>query len=204
MKKHFSKYFLVLLIFFISCGLGNLNAQEFKPGILWVMFQTDDITRVSNTETTNDNINKIFDRYGVQSIRQVFPYAKMASNKRIYEITFAGNDEDFVSEIVNDASELTYQPYRLSDPIITYDPEDVFWNYNNGEWMWHLKKIQADFAWDIQRGDEGIVIAVIDTYFDPTHPDLRTEFLMNKTPSQIVFIILVILLVPYLALVMVL
>jgi len=146
------------------------------------MFQTDDITRVSNTETTNDNINKIFDRYGVQSIRQVFPYAKMASNKRIYEITFAGNDEDFVSEIVNDASELTYQPYRLSDPIITYDPEDVFWNYNNGEWMWHLKKIQADFAWDIQRGDEGIVIAVIDTYFDPTHPDLRTEFLMNKNP----------------------
>lgn len=166
----------------IICGLGNLNAQEFKPGLIWIMFQNDDITRVSNTETTNETINKIFDRHGVQSIRQVFPYAKMASNKRIYEISFSGNDEDFVSEIVNDASELTYQPYRLSNPITTYDPEDVFWKDTNNNHMWYLKKIHADQAWDIQRGDESIVIAVIDTYFDPTHHDLRTEFLMNRNP----------------------
>lgn len=166
----------------IICGLGNLNAREFKPGLIWIMFQNDDITRVSNTETTNETINKIFDRHGVQSIRQVFPYAKMASNKRIYEISFSGNDEDFVSEIVNDASELTYQPYRLSNPITTYDPEDVFWKDTNNNHMWYLKKIHADQAWDIQRGDESIVIAVIDTYFDPTHHDLRTEFLMNRNP----------------------
>lgn len=39
--------------------------------------------------------------------------------------------------------------------------------------QWNLSAIQAEAGWDITKGDEHIIIAVIDTGVDLDHPDLR-------------------------------
>ncbi|HUV05368.1 MAG TPA: S8 family serine peptidase [Armatimonadota bacterium] len=44
-------------------------------------------------------------------------------------------------------------------------------------WQWGLKYIQAPAAWDISRGSESVVIAVVDTGVDYTHPDLAGRIL---------------------------
>ena len=43
--------------------------------------------------------------------------------------------------------------------------------------QWHLPKIQAPAAWDTTIGDSGLIIAVLDTGVDSTHPDLASKMI---------------------------
>lgn len=53
-----------------------------------------------------------------------------------------------------------------------YLPNDP--NYGS---EWHLSKVSAPSGWDISTGDPGIIIAVIDSGVDPSHPDLAAKLL---------------------------
>ena len=48
-----------------------------------------------------------------------------------------------------------------------YTPNDEYFSV-----QWGLTKIQCPEAWDYEMGDTDIVIAIIDTGIDYTHPDL--------------------------------
>ena len=41
--------------------------------------------------------------------------------------------------------------------------------------QWHLGRIQAPAAWDISTGSSSVVMALIDSGVDPTHPDLASK-----------------------------
>lgn len=56
--------------------------------------------------------------------------------------------------------------YRIH---IAWTPNDP--HYTSGE-QWAYSRIQAPTAWDMERGDAGVVVAVIDTGADLNHPDL--------------------------------
>lgn len=53
-----------------------------------------------------------------------------------------------------------------------YLPNDP--NYGS---EWHLSKVSAPSGWNISTGDTGIIIAVIDSGVDPSHPDLAAKLL---------------------------
>jgi len=46
--------------------------------------------------------------------------------------------------------------------------------------QWGLKNIQAEKAWDISLGSRDIVVAVIDTGIDYTHPELKNQMWVNE------------------------
>ncbi len=56
--------------------------------------------------------------------------------------------------------------------------------------QWHLPKISAPIGWDLNTGSEGVVIGVIDSGIDPTHPDISSKlvpgynFLSNNTDTH--------------------
>jgi hypothetical protein len=61
-------------------------------------------------------------------------------------------------------------PHRLRFPLdVPNDPR-----YNQ---QWHHPVMNMPAAWDIQKGQSNVVIAVIDTGFDVNHEDLRTRLL---------------------------
>ncbi len=43
--------------------------------------------------------------------------------------------------------------------------------------QWHLPRISAPSGWDINSGSESLIIAIIDSGVDPTHPDLSDKLL---------------------------
>jgi subtilisin family serine protease len=59
--------------------------------------------------------------------------------------------------------------FAESDAIVAPDfiPNDPWYPQ-----QWHLAKIQAAQAWDITQGNSSVIIAILDTGVDGTHPDL--------------------------------
>ena len=49
--------------------------------------------------------------------------------------------------------------------------------------LWGVKRIEAPHAWDVERGSDQIVVAVIDTGIDADHPDLAANVWVN--PGEI-------------------
>ena len=60
------------------------------------------------------------------------------------------------------------EPDYLLPPNAT--PNDTYYSS-----QWHLPRIQAPQAWDISTGASSVILAILDTGIDATHPDL--EFL---------------------------
>jgi subtilisin family serine protease len=57
---------------------------------------------------------------------------------------------------------------------LAYVPNDPYW-----PGMWHAQKIRADVAWNTSFGSSSIVVAVIDTGLETTHPDLAANVWTN-------------------------
>lgn len=73
---------------------------------------------------------------------------------------------------------------------VPYVPIDYYWDKSRVintsyyqavplDFMWHLKIIQADYAWNITKGDPNIKIAIIDEGFNRYHPDLINKINFN-------------------------
>lgn len=59
----------------------------------------------------------------------------------------------------------------------TYQPNDKAFGYP--EMVWYFAPIQAYEAWDITKGNPDVKVAVIDSYFELSHPDLKNVRVEN-------------------------
>jgi len=163
--------------------------SEYEHGILWVTI-SDNLKPDGESRTDQNNVNRVFDRYGVYSFKQALPFAKRESLLKIYELRFTGNDTCLINDIRDSIPEMLIKPYRSRVGEVLYNPKDNMWRNPDSviqRTMWFLHKIKADSAWDITRGDDKIIIAIIDTWFDPTHPDLKTQMLYDHDPLTNVY-----------------
>jgi thermitase len=80
---------------------------------------------------------------------------------------------DNIPAILEQLSTAKITRYAGPDRKITADftPNDPDWNL-----QWGPKKIEADFAWNVTSGSRSVLVAVIDTGIDYTHPDLAPNY----------------------------
>jgi thermitase len=103
-------------------------------------------------------------------------------NGRILRKLYTGNDvEAFVVGLPFNSIPLlmniqkTAQSFRYVEPnrLVQTDliPNDPQWSQ-----QWAPKKIQADYAWNTTLGNSSVLVAIIDTGIDYTHPDLAYNY----------------------------
>ena len=119
---------------------------------------------------STDFFGNLVTMFDVKSVTNPFYKSKNQVLDRIFLIDFSNYEgiDDFIEKL-STKSELEYVEkapfYRISH--VPNDPD-----YATAANNWHLKKIWADTAWNISKGDTNIVVAVIDNAIYVNHPDL--------------------------------
>ncbi len=114
--------------------------------------------------------------YGLQSINKEFQ-EKGSGLGQIYRVCIAQRDR--AAACIRELSLLNEVDFAEPVPIYHpfYTPDDV-----DGA-QWHLPHVRAEAAWDLERGDGSVVIAIVDDAVRTTHEDLRTVLWQN--PAEI-------------------
>lgn len=137
-------------------------------------------------EISLDGFENVQKKLGAQSVRKMFP-RHMPPQKQKHE---SGQDFVDLSTVytmqIPDSVSLEWAINKLYAtglveyaqlsvvPEILYLPDDPFTDS-----QYYLENIQAYDAWDIQKGDTSIVIAITDTGIDLLHPDLIDNIAYN-------------------------
>ncbi len=191
MRTQKSLIWFIQLMFFIS---SQSIAQEYYDTIAWVRIEDENFYSVQGNNFTRQNeINTLLSSNHVVHFEQALPFAKTPELLKIHEVRLnrPGNIEKLF-KVLSSNFPGVYSGLSKFEVIdterICYDPVDYMWTLTNqappgsSSWLWHLKQIDAEFAWDITRGDTNVKTAVLDVDPDVTHPDLESEIYPHFDP----------------------
>ncbi len=190
MKKLIAKI-IVLVIFLIpgiTSGVGIENLTEgvhYVPNEVIIKIKDNaknqKIGLFGREDKKTSVLDKISEKYNVSAKKS---FAEIGKSKKIstfsinnnypfqnhYKLTFSNdtNLEEVISDLNNNIEiEYAHLNYiaQLYEVVTPDDPGFV--------WQWGLNKIKAPNAWNINKGSEDIIIAVVDTGIDYDHEDLQ-------------------------------
>jgi subtilisin family serine protease len=146
---------------------------EYSPNEILVKF---------NPDVTGEQIETIAQTYGAEVDRLVPFQSGLPSPLDQWRILNFAPDANLLEVRSTFRGDIRIEAvgfdYILGDDSTT--PTDPY--FTNGD-LWGLNKISAPDAWKIQSGSKDVVVAVIDTGVDYTHPDLKNNMWQN--PGEI-------------------
>jgi len=184
-------------IYIKKVNVNDFQEYEFIPGEFIVKFK-------EKTKILTHSIKRLNEKYQVKSIEKIFKNSENTILDNIY-LYSVSEDSDILS-IVNNylaCPNIAYvEPNYIIKPNVnpktknnrpifnSFSQIDTFPNDPDFDKQWSLHnigqlggKLDSDIdaleAWKIQKGDENIIIAIIDTGIDYNHPDLVENIWMN-------------------------
>jgi len=127
--------------------------EKYVPDEVIVKFKPDALTQTKNDLVRQYNATVIGD---IPQIRV-----------RVWKVN--ANARDNVIEALSKNPTVEYAEKNGIAEVL-FVPNDPY--YSN---QWALPKIQADYAWNITKGNSSVKIAILDTGIDMGHPDLASK-----------------------------
>ncbi len=183
----------IILLLSVCFGTFPLMAQEAVPGRLYIKFETVDAARKAapGSSDPSDRVLSALRLYGMTEMTPVLQPGESRRMKgldvpddleRTFEIRYASNlDPAFVASKLAKLPGVVYaEPqYVLHTQLIPNDPRigdnghDYFANHG------------VFSAWDVTQSSSDIIIAIVDSGTDYTHPDLAGKYWRNPNPGLI-------------------
>ena len=177
---------LLLSTYMVTQGQKNTSpsGKQFAPGRILIKFKPQQNTYLKKSLQQSQAVQSTLQKIGSVSQKAVFKDAYASSEqKRIAEEVgldrWIAATVPVVTDIENLVLWLKKDPnVEIAEPdyIEKMDavPNDPLYSQQQ-----HLPQIKASQAWDIQKGDSTVVIAIIDTGVDWDHPDLASVIWTN-------------------------
>jgi subtilisin family serine protease len=170
------------LAFLLSLLSVGVVFADYSPDILFV--KTRGQVRVSSLDgqlqTSSPSLNNLIASTATARV----PYSEYAalsqSLNRVVELKLPQNsDLQQIASVLQSDDQIEWAAFNnrystgpaLDEPFI---PNDEGWSE-----AWWLRRISADLAWEITRGDTSVLIGIIDTGVDYTHRDLSGNIWHN-------------------------
>ncbi|MCX6175099.1 MAG: S8 family peptidase [Ignavibacteriales bacterium] len=170
MRKIFF-YITLLILFGISVSAGQNVIQKGKS---FYISNTLVVKFKKNFSVSPQTLNKSTQNFSVQNFTQLFPpQSKLnkgeESLSRIYLLKYDSPESpvELAAKISKQSNVEWAEPKYIQ--TIAYSPNDSLFVLNQQK---NLERIHAKEAWDITKGDTTVVIGIVDTGVDWTHPDL--------------------------------
>ncbi|MBN2090200.1 S8 family serine peptidase [candidate division KSB1 bacterium] len=162
------------------------SGDKYLPGILIVKVKPSLDRELASGYFKIENLKKstatsVFQNAGVTAIEKIFPRHERQISidkidlSRIYRIRLAQNmNVPYLAQKLRTDPQIEYaEPEYLRK--INFVPNDSLYYL-----QWHLQKVQADKAWDREKGNSKIIIGIVDTGTDIYHPDLQSKIWKNE------------------------
>ena len=207
-KKYLKKYLILMTLFLligaiIIPGIGinieknyiikfNENKNvEFVSGEFIIKFKENiniDILKISTCGVTTgvETIDILNEKYRVKTVERLFSSCEKPYLHNIFKFVAPDNIDllSVVEQYSKDSNVIYAEPnYIFQTCIFPNDPDfDLQYAlHNTGQTGGTLDAdIDAPEAWDIETGDENIVICIHDTGVDWDHPDLEDNIWINS------------------------
>jgi subtilisin family serine protease len=187
LKKTIIVFFIC--IFSITSSLPIINGNLIKQNIENIIIDeisNELIIKFKNDISSYFILNNFIRKYNVLSVEKIFKKSNDKNLRNIYQITLPKYNE--IQNIIEKYSIHPFVEYIESNDngFLLSIPNDPFfenqWALNNtGQYNGTFDAdIDATEAWDLETGDPNIVIAILDTGVDYSHPDLKDNIWINN------------------------
>jgi serine protease len=169
--------------------LKNTSNSQYLPGHIIVKLMPQTTMSLSKSTFGIESIDRVLSRALGVAKAQMFP--TLATPQRagdvdltlMYVVSFSSpNDPLTIANELSDLPEVQYaEPWFINTTHKnTSTPNDPLFGS-----QWALPQVHAPEAWDITQGDSTVVIAIVDSGVEWTHPDLADNIYINHGETGI-------------------
>jgi serine protease len=179
------QYLLLLILYIYSPSLSFASNVPriihngkliYLSNIVLIKYKNSSGLQLNKLSNIESKLNILLKAYNIRSLKKTFSTENNEARKigldRIMTIEYSKDiDPLYASVKMRKLPEIEWaEPKYLRR--IDFVPNDPSYN---STLQWNLSQIDAQHAWDITQGDTSIIIGIVDTGIDWTHPDLKAN-----------------------------